>query len=109
MRRRVFLPMYGWTVSLNVMVATGMVLQATLARWPALRGAMGEQRRQALRADWWGKLAKTDAQREALQQRAVAGPLVEPFSAQEQEQQRLLIGADGGDAGGDAQAPDGED
>jgi hypothetical protein len=75
--QRVYLPMWGFTMSLNarateqcwdaacteplppcppaalqVAVATGNVLQMLLMRWPQIQGAMSVERRQALRLDW---------------------------------------------------------
>eukprot|EP00775_Hariotina_reticulata_P005274 gene5274-5509_t len=52
--RCVFLPMYGFTESLNVSVATALVLQTLIAARPSVRGDLigGEQRAAELEAKW---------------------------------------------------------
>ncbi|GFH27955.1 SpoU_methylase domain-containing protein [Haematococcus lacustris] len=50
--RRVYLPMFGMSASLNVMVATGMVLNSLFNCWPEARGGMEAERKQQLRREW---------------------------------------------------------
>lgn len=60
---RVYLPMFGFNDSLNLSVATAMVLQQLFAMCPEARGDLSDQRRAALRAVWYARLARNDAQR----------------------------------------------
>ena len=76
--RRVFLPMHGFAESLNLSVASALVLQRLLDACPESRGALdpdelGERRRQ-----WYDSLARTAEQR-ALFARLAAEGGVAPF------------------------------
>lgn len=55
--RRVRLRTYGFTESLNLSVATGLVLQRLFQLCPEARGDMSEQRRASLRQEWLSRLA----------------------------------------------------
>tara|TARA_R110002096_G_scaffold99189_8_gene220009 strand:+ start:5742 stop:6443 length:702 start_codon:yes stop_codon:yes gene_type:complete len=58
--RRFYLPMQGFTESLNLSVATALVLQRLFDADPTLVGAMPESERAALRAKWYARLGGTD-------------------------------------------------
>jgi len=58
--RRLFLPMYGFTESFNLTVATALVLQRCLDACPELRGAMTDEERAEVRQDWYRRLAGSD-------------------------------------------------
>ncbi|KAG2498780.1 hypothetical protein HYH03_003519 [Edaphochlamys debaryana] len=61
--RRVCLPMYGYNDSFNLSVATAMVLHHLFVCCPEARGDLTAERLRSLRLDWYGRLARTDAQR----------------------------------------------
>lgn len=50
--RCVHLPMYGFTSSLNLAVATGLVLQQLFATYPQLRGNMEQAQQEQLKQRW---------------------------------------------------------
>jgi|FLOH01.1.fsa_nt_gi tRNA(Leu) C34 or U34 (ribose-2'-O)-methylase TrmL len=54
--KRIFLPMFGFTESFNLSVATGMILQRLFDICPAAHGDLSAQQRDALRARWYAKL-----------------------------------------------------
>ncbi|GFR45217.1 hypothetical protein Agub_g6612 [Astrephomene gubernaculifera] len=61
--RRVCLPMYGFNDSFNLSVATAMVLHHLFLCCPEARGDLSPERKRALRVEWYGRLARNDAQR----------------------------------------------
>jgi tRNA G18 (ribose-2'-O)-methylase SpoU len=72
--KRVYLPLAGFNTSLNLQVATGMVLQQLLSLCPSARGDMSEERRANVRKSWYSNLARSDAQREMLLSRLEKPP-----------------------------------
>ena len=54
---RVYLPLRGFADSLNLSVATALVVHQMFALDPTLAGAMGEGERKELRRKWYAKLA----------------------------------------------------
>ncbi|KAL0484475.1 hypothetical protein AKO1_005124 [Acrasis kona] len=58
--KRIYLPIYGFGESLNLSVATAMVLQKLFFICPEARGDMSEEERNELRKDWYNKLARDD-------------------------------------------------
>lgn len=56
--RRVYLPIHGFADSLNLNVATGMVLLRLFYMCPSARGAMLATERDALRDVWYRRLVK---------------------------------------------------
>ncbi|GAX80378.1 hypothetical protein CEUSTIGMA_g7817.t1 [Chlamydomonas eustigma] len=64
--KRVHLPLAGFNTSLNLQVATGMVLHQLFSICPNARGDMSEERRVCVRRSWYSNLAKSEAQREIL-------------------------------------------
>jgi tRNA G18 (ribose-2'-O)-methylase SpoU len=63
--RRIHLPMHGFTESFNLSVATALVLQRCFDAEPSLVGAMTGAERDALRRDWYVRLAgKNESRRE---------------------------------------------
>ena len=75
---RVFLPMWGFTESFNISVATALVLQRLLDAMPDSRGALPPEEMQRLRTEWYDALARTEEQRAAfarLAERGGARPL----------------------------------
>lgn len=64
--RRVFLPMYGFTESFNVSVATALVLH-TLFTWkPGWRGNLSAEERAGLRDRWYDTLSTNPANTELI-------------------------------------------
>jgi tRNA G18 (ribose-2'-O)-methylase SpoU len=55
---RVYLPLVGFADSLNLSVATALVIQQVLHLNPSYAGAMSEENRRALRQAWFPKLAQ---------------------------------------------------
>ena len=55
---RVYLPLRGFADSLNLSVATALVIQQLFILDPTLIGAMSEEERRELRKEWFAKLAK---------------------------------------------------
>lgn len=55
--QRVYLPLHGFTESLNLSVAAALVLQKLFHLAPEARGDMREEERQELRAKWFSRLA----------------------------------------------------
>ncbi|KAJ9458870.1 hypothetical protein DIPPA_70123 [Diplonema papillatum] len=62
----VYLPMYGFTESLNLSVATGLVVQRLLDICDT-RGNMSTEEKNLVRKVWWDQLAPTSAARERYQ------------------------------------------
>jgi hypothetical protein len=56
--KRVYLPIHGFADSLNLNVATGMVLQRLFYICPEARGQMFENERETLREEWYRRLVK---------------------------------------------------
>ena len=56
--RRVYLPIHGISDSLNLNVATGMVLYQLFHICPEARGAMLESEREQLRKEWYPRVVK---------------------------------------------------
>ena len=63
---RVFLPMWGFTESFNISVATALVLSRILDATAANRGALPAEEMGRLRREWYAGLARTDEQRTAF-------------------------------------------
>jgi len=60
---RVYLPLHGFADSLNLSVAAALVIFKAMALCgPSVVGDMGEEDRRRLRAEWFPRLAKNDAQ-----------------------------------------------
>lgn len=55
--RRLYLPMHGFTESLNLSVAAALMLQRLFDADPSLRGAMDPEERAQLRSEWYQRLA----------------------------------------------------
>jgi len=55
--QRVYLPLHGFADSLNLSVATALVVQQLFHLDPTLLGAMSEEERTVLRQQWFSKLA----------------------------------------------------
>lgn len=64
--KRVHLPLVGFNTSLNLQVATGMVLQQLLSMCRNAQGDMSDERKAIVRRDWYTKLARSDAQKSAF-------------------------------------------
>jgi hypothetical protein len=77
-QRRVYLPMYGFTESFNLSVATALILQRVLDACQASRGQLPESEIARLRLQWYSDLARSPEQRVHFQTLAAAGG-VEPF------------------------------
>lgn len=77
--RRIYLQLHGFTDSLNLSVAAGMVLYALLCRFPEVRGDIDEDEKRRLRKIWFTKLGRNDAQRQEYAALADALPL-QPFA-----------------------------
>jgi len=62
--KRVFLPMYGFSESLNLSVAAALVLQHLFQMCPEARGDITEEEKKQLRKEWYDKLAKNALRKE---------------------------------------------
>ncbi|TYZ52885.1 hypothetical protein PybrP1_011630 [[Pythium] brassicae (nom. inval.)] len=51
--KRVYFPIFGFTESLNLSVATALVLQRLFDWFPAIRGDLAEAEKRAIRAQWY--------------------------------------------------------
>jgi len=60
--KRVYLPIYGFSESLNLSVATAMILQQLFVMCPSARGDLSDEEKRNLRVDWYQKLAKNSHQ-----------------------------------------------
>ncbi|KAG6622548.1 RNA methyltransferase, TrmH superfamily protein [Phytophthora cinnamomi] len=60
--RRVYLPLFGFTESLNLSVATALVLQRLLDWFPEVRGDLDEQEKQSIRERWYPQLVGNPTQ-----------------------------------------------
>jgi tRNA(Leu) C34 or U34 (ribose-2'-O)-methylase TrmL len=61
--RRIYLPLYGWADSLNLNVATALVIQKLWDFNPGVVGVMDTEERESLRRDWYVQLANNEEQR----------------------------------------------
>ncbi|RMH02356.1 MAG: TrmH family RNA methyltransferase [Planctomycetota bacterium] len=61
-RRRVCLPMWGFTDSFNLSVATGLLLQRLFDACPEAHGDLDEAERAELRRRWYERLARSERQ-----------------------------------------------
>uniref|UniRef100_A0AAV1UQ48 tRNA/rRNA methyltransferase SpoU type domain-containing protein n=1 Tax=Peronospora matthiolae TaxID=2874970 RepID=A0AAV1UQ48_9STRA len=60
--RRVYLPLFGFSESLNLSVATALVLQRLLDWFPHIRGDLDEHEKCELREKWYSQLISTPTQ-----------------------------------------------
>ncbi|KAG7383798.1 hypothetical protein PHYBOEH_009792 [Phytophthora boehmeriae] len=60
--RRVYLPLFGFSESLNLSVATALVLQRLLDWFPEVRGDLTEQEKQHIRTQWFPQLVSNPTQ-----------------------------------------------
>ncbi|OWZ19903.1 RNA methyltransferase [Phytophthora megakarya] len=60
--RRVYLPLFGFSESLNLSVATALVLQRLLDWFPNVRGDLEEQEKQSIRERWHPQLVSNPTQ-----------------------------------------------
>ncbi|MDP7063047.1 MAG: RNA methyltransferase [Planctomycetota bacterium] len=65
--KRIFLPMYGFTESFNLSVATGMLLQRLFDICPEAHGNLTADQRNTIRASWYSKLGGTGWESEYAQ------------------------------------------
>ncbi len=90
--RRIYLPMAGFTESLNLSVATALVLQRCFDACPELVGAMSEEERQALRVHWYERLAGSNVGKQAVFLKWAENPpeaLESPRASAESRQPRV--------------------
>ena len=59
--KRIYLPMFGFTESFNLSVATALVISRLMDWCPDARGDLSLEQRGTLRQEWYGKLAKSQA------------------------------------------------
>ena len=62
--RRVYLPMFGFTESFNLSVATALILQRILDWFPQIRGDLSHQEREEIRSKWYKQLLNNPTARE---------------------------------------------
>jgi len=86
---RVYLPIFGFTESLNLSVATAMVLQTLFFLCPEAKGDMSEEERDKLRADWYSKLARSEAQQKEYD-RWLANPPAPFLDLRRPEEHRVV-------------------
>ncbi|RLN14216.1 hypothetical protein BBJ28_00009354 [Nothophytophthora sp. Chile5] len=60
--RRVYLPLFGFSESLNLSVATALVLQRLLDWFPEVRGDLSDQEKQSVREQWYPQLVSNPTQ-----------------------------------------------
>lgn len=60
--RRIYLPLFGFSESLNLSVATALVLQRLLDWFPEVRGDLAEQEKQEIRQQWFPQLVSNPTQ-----------------------------------------------
>ncbi|EGZ11067.1 hypothetical protein PHYSODRAFT_337829 [Phytophthora sojae] len=60
--RRVYLPLFGFSESLNLSVASALVLQRLLDWFPEVRGDLDEQEKQSIRERWYPQLVGNPTQ-----------------------------------------------
>jgi hypothetical protein len=78
--RRVYLPLHGWADSLNLSVATALVLQRLLDLDDTVVGDMTPEERAALRREWYPKMARNGDEQERARCAELADQGgVEPF------------------------------
>lgn len=90
--RRLYLPMHGFTESLNLAIAAALILQRLFDADPALRGSMPETERAELRAHWYQRLAGHREDKQAEYARWLAcppEPLEDPRPPEEFRQPRI--------------------
>ncbi len=63
-RRRLYLPVHGFSESLNLNAATALFLQRIFDARPGLRGDLTENEKAALRAEWYPRLARSERVRQ---------------------------------------------
>ncbi len=61
--KRVFLPMYGFTESFNLSVATGLILQRLFDACPQAHGSLSAEEQAQLRQQWFTQLGGKNPQR----------------------------------------------
>ncbi|RHY33796.1 hypothetical protein DYB32_001393 [Aphanomyces invadans] len=64
--KRVYLPIHGFADSLNLNVATGLIIQRLFFICPEARGAMTKTERSELREDWYHRMVKGDEKAETF-------------------------------------------
>lgn len=62
--RRCLVPLHGFTTSLNLSVATGLILQRLFDWFPHFRGDLSTDEKAAVRSDWRNVVARTAAARD---------------------------------------------
>jgi len=90
--RRIYLPMSGFTESLNLSVATALVLQRCFDACPELVGAMSEEERGELRRHWYQRLAGGNEGKQAAYREwaeAPPEPLESPRASEASRQPRV--------------------
>lgn len=60
--QRVYFPIFGFTESLNLSVATALVLQRVFDWFPEIRGDLGDIEKQAIREQWYPQLVSNPTQ-----------------------------------------------
>ncbi|RLN93598.1 hypothetical protein BBJ28_00015855 [Nothophytophthora sp. Chile5] len=60
--RRVYLPLFGFSESLNLSVAAALVLQRLLDWFPEVRGDLSDQEKQSVREQWYRQLVSNPTQ-----------------------------------------------
>uniref|UniRef100_K3WMZ4 tRNA/rRNA methyltransferase SpoU type domain-containing protein n=1 Tax=Globisporangium ultimum (strain ATCC 200006 / CBS 805.95 / DAOM BR144) TaxID=431595 RepID=K3WMZ4_GLOUD len=54
--KRIYFPMFGFTESLNLSVATALVLQRLFDWFPAIRGDLSDEEKQEIRKQWYPQI-----------------------------------------------------
>ena len=55
--KRVYLPLYGFADSLNLSVASALIIQHLFFMCPEARGTLGDQEKEIIRSLWYEKLS----------------------------------------------------
>lgn len=72
--RHVYLPIFGFGSSINLSVATALIVQRVFDLYPQLRGSMPPAERCQLRQEWYNNFASGNAQREAIARQLASMP-----------------------------------
>ncbi len=72
--RRIYIPLFGFSESLNLSVAAGMVMQHLFLLCPEARGDLSIEEKAMLRSDWYVKLTKGKEHKLAKYQRYLDNP-----------------------------------
>lgn len=89
--RRVYMPLFGFSESLNLSVATALVLQRLLNWFPEIRGDLDEQEKQQLRAKWHPQLVGNPTQAAQAEPWTSGSELIRPLDDLRREKHEAWV------------------